>query len=412
MLDTDFLRTLNILYVEDDEVLQKSLSEVFKKVFKTVMIASNGVEALELYNNKENIIDVVVSDITMPDMTGIELLKTIRKVDKDIPFIITSAHTESEYFIDAIDNDVSYFAVKPVNVKKLITRIGQASHIIYEHKVSIHNYNEAQEYLKIIDKVAIVSKTDLRGNITFVNDIFCDMAGYTKEELIGQPHSIVRHEDMPSSAFKDLWETIKKGEEWSGKVKNKAKDGEPYNVNATIFPLYDELDTEVRGYMAIRFLTTADENEKREFKTQVRELVKKSNADILELKKENSELKSNINSGNDISLIDDQLKLERKKNSSMSTQIKYYEETIKEKEDKMSTQVKTANDKISKFYKAVKVLQTKIQDLEKTIVLKDEDHLKAKEESILNSEEVIRQHKIISDLREVIEHREDQLGLN
>lgn len=81
----------------------------------------------------------------------------------------------------------------------------------------------------------IVSQTDLKGYIIYANNDFCKIAGYTKDELIGQSHNIVRHQDMPKIAFEDLWNTIHKGKTWNGIVKNRTKDGNYYWVNATAY---------------------------------------------------------------------------------------------------------------------------------------------------------------------------------
>ncbi len=83
----------------------------------------------------------------------------------------------------------------------------------------------------------LVSQTDEKGIIIFANDDFCDIAGYKVEELIGSPHNIVRHKDMPKAAFADLWETVKKGDIWTGYVKNATKNGNYYWVFATVYPL-------------------------------------------------------------------------------------------------------------------------------------------------------------------------------
>ncbi len=83
----------------------------------------------------------------------------------------------------------------------------------------------------------IVSETDLKGNIIYANKDFCKIAGYTKDELIGQPHNLVRHSDMPKVAFKGLWDTIQRGETWNGIVKNRTKSGDYYWVNATAYPV-------------------------------------------------------------------------------------------------------------------------------------------------------------------------------
>jgi len=96
----------------------------------------------------------------------------------------------------------------------------------------------------------LVSETDEKGTITFANDAFCNIAGYTVDELIGQPHSIVRHSDMPKAAFKSLWETVRAGDVWTGFVKNATKAGGYYWVFATVFPF--ETCNGGRGYLSCR----------------------------------------------------------------------------------------------------------------------------------------------------------------
>lgn len=86
------------------------------------------------------------------------------------------------------------------------------------------------------DGKLIVSRVDLNGVITHANDAFVDISGYTRDELIGKPHHILRHPEMPKGAFKDLWETVKSGKKWHGYVKNLCKDGSYYWVYATAVP--------------------------------------------------------------------------------------------------------------------------------------------------------------------------------
>ena len=82
----------------------------------------------------------------------------------------------------------------------------------------------------------LVSETDSKGIIQFANEDFCKVAEYTIEELMGQPHNMVRHKDMPKKAFKSLWDTVQKGEIWTGYVKNATKSGGYYWVFATVYP--------------------------------------------------------------------------------------------------------------------------------------------------------------------------------
>ncbi len=96
----------------------------------------------------------------------------------------------------------------------------------------------------------LVSKTDLKGAITYANDAFIAISGFSREELLGQNHNIVRHPDMPPAAFADLWRTVKAGMPWRGLVKNRCKNGDFYWVQALVVPL--KKDGVVTGYMSVR----------------------------------------------------------------------------------------------------------------------------------------------------------------
>ncbi|MBD3841041.1 MAG: PAS domain-containing protein [Campylobacterales bacterium] len=103
----------------------------------------------------------------------------------------------------------------------------------------------------VLDDFAfLVSETDSKGVISFANDDFCKIAGYSLEELIGQPHNMVRHPDMPKAAFKSLWDTVQSGQIWTGYVKNATKDGGYYWVFATVYP-FETCDGK-KGYLSCR----------------------------------------------------------------------------------------------------------------------------------------------------------------
>lgn len=96
----------------------------------------------------------------------------------------------------------------------------------------------------------IVSRTDPQGILTHGNQSFVEMSGFSEAELIGQPHQILRHPDMPKAAFKDLWDTLARGEKWTGYVKNLRKDGAYYWVLATV--VANVRDGQVVGYTSVR----------------------------------------------------------------------------------------------------------------------------------------------------------------
>lgn len=110
---------------------------------------------------------------------------------------------------------------------------------------------ELDRYKKVLDHHNIVSRSDLRGIITYVNDNFCKISGYSREELIGKPHSLIRHPDMPSNTFKTLWSNILGKNTWSGIIKNRAKDGSAYYIDTFIAPFLNEYG-DITEYIAVR----------------------------------------------------------------------------------------------------------------------------------------------------------------
>jgi PAS domain S-box-containing protein len=127
-------------------------------------------------------------------------------------------------------------------------------------------------YKTAIDTSSIVSKTDTKGIITYVNKMFCDVSGYKKNELIGRSHNIIRHQDMPQTLFEEMWETIQAKKIWKGMVKNKNKDGTSYIVNATILPILDSSDNIIE-YVAVRHDVSELEKNKEEIKKQKTDLL-------------------------------------------------------------------------------------------------------------------------------------------
>jgi len=103
----------------------------------------------------------------------------------------------------------------------------------------------------------LISTTDLKGQISYCNDAFVDISGFTREELLRAPHNIVRHPDVPSAVFEHMWTTLKKGRPWMGIVKNRCKNGDHYWVNAYVTPVTE--NNQVVGYESVRVKPTAEQ---------------------------------------------------------------------------------------------------------------------------------------------------------
>ena len=162
-------------------------------------------------------------------------------------------HSEAEIIYDHQQQPV-----KAVGITQDITHLKHAQHLL-------------ESYRKILDEAAIVATTNVKGNITYVNDKFCQISQYSREELIGQTHRLLKSDVHPDSLYKNLWQTISRGGIWHGELKNRAKDGSYYWVNATIMPFLNEKG-KPHTYMTIRFDITLQKNFERRLKTQIMEL--------------------------------------------------------------------------------------------------------------------------------------------
>lgn len=150
--------------------------------------------------------------------------------------------------IENIKNDKNY-TLHGIEKNDEIGIILNEFQTIFKQLSDAASYNDA--YIKSINDTNLVSKTDLKGIITYSNDSFEKTSGYTKNELLGNPHNMVRHPDMPKEAFKNLWETIQSGQVWRGVVKNKTKDGGYYWTDAVVTPVTDKYGKTIE-YISIR----------------------------------------------------------------------------------------------------------------------------------------------------------------
>ncbi len=131
-----------------------------------------------------------------------------------------------------------------------------------ENRENIQNRTLLNEYKMAVDSSNIISKTDIKGIITYVNDEFCKISGYKRDELIGKAHNIIRHPNNPKSIFADLWKTIKDKKIWKGTIQNIAKDGKVYWVDSTIVPILD-IDGNIIEFLGIRHDVTEFVNNKK-----------------------------------------------------------------------------------------------------------------------------------------------------
>ncbi|MBD3793780.1 MAG: EAL domain-containing protein [Campylobacterales bacterium] len=142
--------------------------------------------------------------------------------------------------------------------------IGKALYAFNRMRHELNNtLSSLDRYKMAMDETSIVSKTDLRGIITYANPRFCEISGYSEAELIGKSHSIIRHPDMPHEIFEEMWHTIQSKKIWRGVIKNRRKNGESYIVDATVIPVLD-INGTLLEYVAVRHDITELERSKEE----------------------------------------------------------------------------------------------------------------------------------------------------
>ena len=259
---TQYSKSLKILYVEDNDEARESTLLMLENFFDDITIAINGDDGYEKYinhyNSKNRYFDIVISDINMPKMDGTEMCKLIFGHNKNQHILMISAYNDSERLQELLNMGVSNYIHKPLRLDKFISVLEDITINIRTIKTKENELKEIEQLnngldalVDSFDSYVIASRTDLKGTITYVSKAYENISGYTKSELIGQSHNIVRHPDMLSGTFKNIWETIKDGKLWVGEIKNLNKDGSSYWVDANIAPYYDKNNKHV-GYSAIR----------------------------------------------------------------------------------------------------------------------------------------------------------------
>ena len=242
-------KNLKILFVEDNEDIRISVVEMLEVFFDDIIIAVDGKDGLNKFISIENkSYDLIISDINMPKLNGLDMLRKIREIDQFVPILLFTAFTETNYILEGIDIGVDGYLEKPLNIDKFVFYLKRILKNIDSQSAKDH---EEQCLLETINQNVILSKTNLEGIITHVSQAFCDISGYTKEELIGQTHSILRHPDMPTEVFMYMWSVISNQQTWEGEIKNCKKDGSHYWVYATITPNYNHYGNHI-GYTSIR----------------------------------------------------------------------------------------------------------------------------------------------------------------
>ena len=240
-----------VLIVDDEPTNINVVAEILHSLYQ-IRVATNGKIALEMISKEKP--DLILLDINMPEMNGYEVADKLRDSQETIhiPFIFLTAKNDSQSIVEGFNKGAVDYISKPFSKEELLARVKTHLKINELQNTLKDTINEVAHYVELMDKNIISSTTDLDGVITSASTAFCDICGFSKEELISRKHDIVKHEDMPKEIYDDLWETISKNLTWKGELKNKKKDGTSYWVDTSIYPLFDKTNTIKIGYTSVR----------------------------------------------------------------------------------------------------------------------------------------------------------------
>ncbi len=243
---------IKILVVDDSKTFRSYIGNFLKLHYFNIFKASDGIEALKVIEEEKDI-SMVLTDYHMPNMDGFELTTEIRKKysNQEMAIIVLSSDTNNYTTSRFLKNGANDYLLKSFSRDEFFSRVYLNIYNLSLIKEVTKEQNLVNEYKRAVDGSSIVSKTDINGIITYVNDEFCKISGYDREELIGKSHNIIRHLDTPKEIFKDLWDTILAKKSWKGVIINRAKNGTAYWVDSFITPILDE-NKNIISIMAIR----------------------------------------------------------------------------------------------------------------------------------------------------------------
>ncbi len=170
-------KSVKILYVEDDEDIRVNIKRLLGRRFEYIIVRENGEEGLKAF--KEEKPDIVISDILMPKMTGHQMAEEIRKVDDDIPIIFTTAHSDSEHLLRAIELGITHYVIKPIDREKLFSALEKSRKFVLLEK----ELENSRVLFSSLSENSVAGVFVFRDTFRYVNSQFCKFTGYSEEEL-------------------------------------------------------------------------------------------------------------------------------------------------------------------------------------------------------------------------------------
>ncbi|MDY0300382.1 MAG: diguanylate cyclase [Trichlorobacter sp.] len=255
---------ISLLYVEDERVTRELVTRILQRFITELFVAENGQQGLQFFCEKRP--DIVLTDIMMPVMNGLEMCREIRKIDKDSQLIVLTAYSDTENLLECIDIGINQYVQKPVEFAKLARAIETCSNYTLLKRRLVRQDARIQMLSQAVEQApAPIMITSLQGNIEYVNNIFTRLTGYEAEEVLGRNPRLLKSELTAKEVYEDLWRNITQGKEWKGELANRHKDGTIYWEMAKISPLRDN-DGNITCFLKV----AQDITERKQYEAQLK----------------------------------------------------------------------------------------------------------------------------------------------
>ncbi|WP_026842644.1 sensor histidine kinase [Citrifermentans bremense] len=223
-----------LLYVEDEQVTRETVLSLLQRRFPKLALlsAANGAEGMALF--REQAPDLVVTDIKMPSMSGIDMAREMMEQKPSLPVIVTSAHSDMNYLIESIELGISRYVLKPIDSSKLFAAVESAlATLTQERELLAH-----QAFVRRLSRALEQSASSIvianpQGVIDYVNPRFTTLTGYEAGEVLGKNLKSLKGKT-------ELWDRVAAGEEWHGEFEGVKKNGEVFYESTSLSPVYDE----------------------------------------------------------------------------------------------------------------------------------------------------------------------------
>lgn len=267
LIERTISKPFRILCVDDDQSLLTYYETILTGAGLSVRTLTNPFECLEVLDEFKP--DVIVLDVYMPECSGPELAQVIRQDDKYAvtPIMFLSTETDIDIQLDAMNLGGESFMTKPITARHLVSAVtAKAKRSRWNHRLNADLANALRENeFQVItsNQHDIVSTADVAGRIISANDKFCEISGYSRDELIGKNHRILKSQRHPDSFYEEMWKTISGGSVWHGTICNVNKEGREYWVKSTIVPFLDDKGKPYKYVSARTDITQTLESEER-----------------------------------------------------------------------------------------------------------------------------------------------------